>query len=463
MAPQREIDEQTAGGQLAAFLVGLTQNTPVRDLADRFGRSSSSWGNYLNGSQLIPRPLVGRLLESFTVPGPTRNAKTVQALQLWNAADTERRAGRSPSGGGDLVRQHQRRDDALQQVIKYQALAANAEKHLAELRPMLAYTQSRLENTELQLQLGDERERVRMERQLGQARERLARVRIQQERARNRRMTSEELQEFWMAEVLAAQDEIRRLEREAQNLEVIPPATIEPVRQDLVPEADDAGFDARLEFITAEGMQDQALIEEDLQRPDQSDTAGEQEDRAVHRHVQVLSNNGLDKPRTNHDGQILTTMASAAGLDDSYSAQPGKSNPEADRTPEQHDADHGAGSASQSLREAAAKIYVIADGLDEDVHEITLKIRRFVLPIPMLALCFVLYWFVQSIPMDGKSAIVVLATQIALATSAGVLLYGSLRAATVPKLPARIGAVACHMTWCVLLASGLLPWPPLGT
>ncbi|MEY2233366.1 hypothetical protein, partial [Streptomyces sp. BF23-30] len=150
MSPQREINNETAAGRLALFLVALTRGTSVRDLADRFGRSSSSWGNYLNGSQLIPKPLVGKLVEAFTPPGARRSTASVQALELWKAADIERRAGRLP-GGGELVRQHQRRDDALQQVIKYQALAANAEKHLAELRPMLAYTQSRLENAELQL------------------------------------------------------------------------------------------------------------------------------------------------------------------------------------------------------------------------------------------------------------------------------------------------------------------------
>ncbi|MFB7466151.1 hypothetical protein ACFCZ1_22075 [Streptomyces sp. NPDC056224] len=106
-------------------------------------------------------------------PGPARNAKAVRALELWTAADTERRAART-SSGGELVRQHQRRDDALQQVFKYRALAANAEKHLAELRPMLAYTQSRLENAELQLKLGGEREQARVERQLWQAKTLLA-------------------------------------------------------------------------------------------------------------------------------------------------------------------------------------------------------------------------------------------------------------------------------------------------
>ncbi|MFD4939010.1 hypothetical protein [Streptomyces virginiae] len=264
MSPQREIDEETAAGRLALFLVALTGGTPVRELADRFGRSSSSWGNYLNGSQLVPKPLVGKLVEAFAPPGVRRNTASVRALELWKAADAERRAGRIP-GGGELVRQHQRRDDALQQVVKYQALAANAEKHLAELRPMLAFTQSRLENAELQLKLGSERERARVERRLGQAKERLSRVRVQQERARTRRMTAEEQQEFWMAEVLVAQEEISRLEREAQDLVVIPPGSLEPVRIETADAVDDSDFEARLEHITAEGLHDDALIEEDLQ------------------------------------------------------------------------------------------------------------------------------------------------------------------------------------------------------
>ncbi|MFD7397019.1 hypothetical protein ACFV60_18530 [Streptomyces virginiae] len=331
MSPQREIDEETAAGRLALFLVALTGGTSVRELADRFGRSSSSWGNYLNGSQLVPKPLVGKLVEAFTPPGVRRNTASVRALELWKAADAERRAGRIP-GGGELVRQHQRRDDALQQVVKYQALAANAEKHLAELRPMLAFTQSRLENAELQLKLGSERERARVERRLGQAKERLSRVRVQQERARTRRMTAEEQQEFWMAEVLVAQEEISRLEREAQDLMVIPPGSLEPVRIETDDAVDDSDFEARLEHITAEGLHDDALIEEDLQPtpavpdagprvllvdedlvqpvsntegvPEQQHPArpaGHDDPTAAARGVQLASKVALDKPLTSRD------------------------------------------------------------------------------------------------------------------------------------------------------------------
>ncbi|WP_328959763.1 hypothetical protein [Streptomyces virginiae] len=290
MSPQREINNETAAGRLALFLVALTRGTSVRDLADRFGRSSSSWGNYLNGSQLIPKPLVGKLVEAFTPPGARRSTASVQALELWKAADIERRAGRLP-GGGELVRQHQRRDDALQQVIKYQALAANAEKHLAELRPMLAYTQSRLENAELQLKLGGEREQARVERRLGQAKERLSRVHVQQERARTRRMTAEEQQEFWMAEAMVAQEEISRLEREAQDLVVVPPGALEPVRADTADAVDDSDFEARLEHITVEGLHDDALIEEDLQpTPATPDTAELQVLLVGEERVQPLSN-----------------------------------------------------------------------------------------------------------------------------------------------------------------------------
>ncbi|WP_331747140.1 hypothetical protein OG365_39840 (plasmid) [Streptomyces sp. NBC_00853] len=334
MSPQREIDDETAGGRLALFLVALTRGASVRELADRFGRSSSSWGNYLNGSQLIPKPLVGKLVEAFTPPGVRRSTALVRALELWKAADAERRSGRLP-GGGELVRQHQRRDDALQQVIKYQALAANAEKHLAELRPMLAYTQSRLENAELHLKLGGERERARVERRLGQARERLSRVHVQQERARTRRMTAEEQQEFWMAEALVAQEEIRRLEREAQGLVVIPAGSLEPVRTETADAVDDSDFEARLEHITAEGIHDEALIEEDLQPtpagpeptelrvlpvgedlvqplsntkevPQQQPPArspGHDDPTAAARAVQLASKPVLDKPPTSRDAE----------------------------------------------------------------------------------------------------------------------------------------------------------------
>lgn len=47
MAPRRVIDEGTAAGELALYLVKLVKGAKVRDLAQQFGRSSSAWGNYL--------------------------------------------------------------------------------------------------------------------------------------------------------------------------------------------------------------------------------------------------------------------------------------------------------------------------------------------------------------------------------------------------------------------------------
>ncbi|MBT2454889.1 hypothetical protein [Streptomyces sp. ISL-86] len=474
MAPQREIYLDTAGGRLAAFLVDLTSDTSVRKLAARFGRSSSSWGNYLNGSKLIPKQLVGRLVESFTPHGPARNTKALRALELWNAADAERRAASSPSGAGELVRQHQRRDDALQQVIKYQALAANADKHLAELRPMLAYTQSRLENAELQLKLGGVRERARVERLLGQARERLGRVRIQQERARGRRMTAEEHQEFWMAEVLRAQEEISRLEHEAQDLVVVPAALLEPVDRDATDAVDDdSDFEARLEHITAEGLEDEALIEEDLQQgPNERDSAAEPHVPAVQGHpVQPLSNPVLDKLATGYEvlrrtriyratrsllaASFETLILSVCAVQSTLEFHPGylfaaleaaaKRNPTAQRY-------------------RRAKQVLIRIGLTDALWYETearrsILQRRFLLPFPLLLISWLSYVFCQPTPQrpsdKGIGFWIAAATLVCLP-----ILYGSLRAVSVPKVPARITAVLLHTTWAVLFVLDRLPWSP---
>lgn len=40
------------------------------------------------------------------------------------------------------------------------------------------------------------------------------------------------------------------------------------------------------------------------------------------------------------------------------------------------------------------------------------------------------------------------------------MLYGSLRAVSVPTRQARVAAVLFQLTWSVLLMCGLLPWPP---
>ncbi|WP_327388273.1 MULTISPECIES: hypothetical protein [unclassified Streptomyces] len=449
MSPQREIDEHTAGGQLALFLVGLVRGASVRELADRFGRSSSTWGNYLNGAQLIPRQLVGNLVESFTTPGVVRNTKASRAWELWAAADAERRALRTPSGGG-LVPPHQRRDDALQQVIKYQAVAANAEKHLAELRPMLAYTQSRLENAELQLKLVGEREQGRVGRQLGQAKERLSRVRVQQERARNRRMTAEEQQEFWMTEALTAQGEIRRLEREAQDL-VVPQTILEPARRNEADVVEDSDFETRLEHITAEGLEDEALIDEDLQPAAPSDPEGDDGIRDLPAvTVQSVSNPVLDKTAASTDVQRQAAPASVArvlrmiGLTLHL-------DPELERAVQ---------SAPAEPRLSPGRNVLMYLGIirsPEEPPEVVETWMRILMQVPLLIITVFLYIVAQEVagrPDADRWGGVVVGTVLCLP-----LLYGALRIARLPKVPARILAVLLHTAWSVLLLLDRLPWP----
>ncbi|MBT2539770.1 hypothetical protein J7E99_03380 [Streptomyces sp. ISL-44] len=449
MALRRGIEEGTPAGDLAAFLVALVRGATLRELAERFGRSRSTWGNYLNGQQLLPKQLLGRLVEAYTPPGVARNTALVRASELWTAVDRERRAA---AAGGGLVRQHQRRDDALQQVIKYQALVANAEKHLAELRPMLAFTQSRLENAELQLKLAGERDRARVERQLGQARERLGRVRVQQERARNRRMTSEEQQEFWMTEALTAQEEISRLEREAQDL-VVPQESLEPVPPGEVDEVDDSDFESRLEHITAEGLEDEAQIEEDLP-PGPSESRGEEDAQTVllvQDVVQPVSNPVLDKPATSTDVQHQAALlASTAHVL---------------RTASPTRIAAALGGAATSVpaapRPSRGKRVLIGLGLLDDPdaapHPFIEFSGRAFLEWPVLTLMVFFYSVAQNVAVrpDSNSW-----TGVAYATLLGLpLLYGSLRLMKMPKLPARILAVLLHATWSVLLLFDRLPWP----
>ncbi|MFB6807948.1 hypothetical protein [Streptomyces sp. NPDC056387] len=336
MTPKREIPQGTAAGDLAIFLVRLVRQATVRELAGKFGKSSATWGNYLNGAQLIPMDLLSRLVEAYTAPGQARQVKAVRANELWVAAARERRG--APSGG-TLVRQHQRREDALLQVVKYQELAANAERHLAQLRPMLAYTQGRLENVQLQLNQAGEREKARIELQLSQARERLSRVQLQRERARSRRLTAEEQQEFWMREAVAAQDEINRLEREAHDL-AVPEGTVasRPGPGDVTDS--DTEVDIRLEHIEAEGFEDEARIKLDLDVEDVETTsapvpqpsddsctltdaqpAAETANAVVAKlhpepsdgraNVQLLSNESLDRPSTSASTQRASVSTSS--------------------------------------------------------------------------------------------------------------------------------------------------------
>ncbi|UUU37455.1 hypothetical protein [Streptomyces sp. NBC_00162] len=162
----------------------------------------------------------------------------------------------------------------------------------------------------MKLEFAAERERARLERQLGQARERLGRVQVQQEKAKRRRLTAEEQQEFWLTEALTAQEEINRLETEARDL-VVAEGALEPVRTD---DVDDSDFETRLESITVEGLEDEALIEAGLPSEavtdvvDASFVAG----LVAGVLVQPLSNPALDKLPISADAQrqdLLTSVA----------------------------------------------------------------------------------------------------------------------------------------------------------
>ncbi|MDA5283671.1 hypothetical protein [Streptomyces sp. Isolate_45] len=319
MPPRRRIDAGTAAGAMALFLLELTRDAPLRKLEEEFDRSSSSFGNYLNGTQLIPKRLLGALVAARTDEGAERSAMIKRASKLWKAADEERRGAR-PGPGETPVRVQQRRDDAMQQVLKYQRLAVNAERHLTQLRPMLAYMQSRLDTARLQLQLARDQERTRVEQQITEARQRLERVRAQREGARNRRLTAEEQQEFWMGEVLAAQAELDRLEDDAEDLAV--PGAITAVPQAGM---DDVDFDARLEHIEAEGLADEAEIDaalpsqpEVLQPEDEAQPDDEPDEVPVApAAVQGLSNTGLDKLLTSTFVPVEREQSPYSALPDS--------------------------------------------------------------------------------------------------------------------------------------------------
>ncbi|MFD5144210.1 hypothetical protein [Streptomyces sp. NPDC058401] len=484
MAP-REIDEETAAGQLALFLVWLTKGATVRQLADRFEPSSSTWGNYLNGSQLIPKPVLKALLEAFTEPGPARNTAVRDAWERWKAADTERSSARA-TPGREVMRQHQRLEDALEQVLRYQKFVAKAQEHLAELRVMLAYTESRLEKTELQLQMADERERARAELRLGQARERLSRVRIQQERARGRRMTAEEQQEFWMTEALNAQEEISRLERETRDLIVVPQGSLQPVRQDTADEVDDAAFENRLAHITAEGLEDEALIEEDLQ-PD-TDPDGPYLLLTVQDAVQPLSKTPLDKPPTSNDidrqaaltrvaqtlhaagPARLATALHATGPTRLVPAQRAAITPETSPNPPPEPLWRALllwlGIFAYEPNPTSSPI-ATALALEPAPETPSFWAKDSIKPLGLL-LGFALFaiavtWYLmaqgeaaQYDNVSGRVPAVITATILCL-----IPLYCALRLMTVPKMTARILASALHLVWITLMLFDLFPWPAI--
>ncbi|WP_141747210.1 hypothetical protein [Streptomyces agglomeratus] len=261
MARQRLLRGRPQANRLAEFLCGITEprKLTVRTLAGLFpdGPSASTWATYLNGTQVIPKPLLGRLLTISVTDRAQRAGYAADAMRLWNAADKESRRPETDTESTQLVRLHQQLTDALTGQARAEQVASKANAALAELRHMGAYLESVINRQSVELRAAHDRERGELEYQLTQAQARLERTQSELKRAQRRRYTAEQAQQALAREALEAREQIARLQDKVAHLGAGPePAALAvPVREIRLED-----FDHRLDLIS----DDAALEDEEL-------------------------------------------------------------------------------------------------------------------------------------------------------------------------------------------------------
>ncbi|MFD5486324.1 hypothetical protein ACFWIV_12800 [Streptomyces virginiae] len=260
MPRQRVSRGRPRANRLAKFLCRLIEphRLTVRDLAARFeaGPSASTWATYLNGTQIIPRSLLHRLLESTASDPRMLPALQRDAAQLWREADRESRRPEAEGEATHLVRLHEQLADALAGQARAQDVAAKANAALAELRQMGAYLESVVGQRTVELAAARDRERAEIEYQLTQARARLERTNSELERARRRRFTAEQGQQALAREANEAHEQILRLQEKAAKLTSPEPAALAVPRQTMRME----DLDHRLDLISDDATAEDELL-----------------------------------------------------------------------------------------------------------------------------------------------------------------------------------------------------------
>ncbi|MFE5300675.1 hypothetical protein [Streptomyces sp. NPDC056632] len=209
---------------LAIWLRELTAGIPVRTLAKDFHYSTTVWGEYRNGSKLIPQDLLDRVVAAL-IPEPEMGERQrAKGRCLLHAAQNASVPGprpapeaskdlpdrpSMPAGVADVLL---RLDDARLQQIEAMRKLADSEKRCSQLQEMVSVLQDQC------AQLAEERDRARLEahgvQEMQAALEKSEMYRTQAEgQLRHARKATEQAFELR----LAAEAKVRRAQAEARR------------------------------------------------------------------------------------------------------------------------------------------------------------------------------------------------------------------------------------------------------
>ncbi|MEV0926909.1 hypothetical protein AB0I99_17585 [Streptomyces spongiicola] len=258
MSRRRTLKGRPEANKLAKFLcerVIEPQGLTVREIAEVVpdGPGSSTWAMYLNGAKVIPKRLLGQLLNTVVPDRNERLGLTPDVWELWQAADAERRRPEDTGESSELVQIYRRLTEAQAREARAREIAASASQKIQELGQAHAHLESVISLRGQELESSQQRERDEIAYQLTQAQARLARTESELERAGRRRYTAEQAQRALAREVHEAREQIARLQEKAIRLEQKPEPSAVAVR---APRFQLDGLDEYLDTISDSGARE---------------------------------------------------------------------------------------------------------------------------------------------------------------------------------------------------------------
>lgn len=225
MGRKREFKGTPAQQAMARFLEDVTERAGLDTLAkvvEGFPRSGSrsTWAEYLNGSKLIPKDLLGQVLMEVRRRRPDhwRESLVTEAHALWKGAN-EDTVSSQDSADTELVSVYRRLAENADALRKAQEVEVRSERVIRLMNQRAGQQELRIADLEREVEHLEEKEREQATYRLEQARFRLTRIEDELERARSDRYTVEQAQRALLREQQDLRREFEQLRQVAADLD----------------------------------------------------------------------------------------------------------------------------------------------------------------------------------------------------------------------------------------------------
>ncbi|MER7970483.1 hypothetical protein ABTX35_16060 [Streptomyces sp. NPDC096080] len=275
MGRERKFKGTNAEQALARFLCDITESLgldTVNKVAERFpcvgGRTK--WAEYLNGSKLIPKDLLGKVLIEVrrTRPEHRRESLITEAHTLWKSAATDT-VSPLDGTGTELVSVYRKLAENAEALRKAQEVELRSERVISRMNERAGQQEIRIADLERDLEHLQEKERGQVAHRLEQTRFRLTRIDYELEHARSDRYTVEQARRVLLREQQEIRLEFERLQQDANNLGLFvtePTILPELLAPQLPAEEIDRAVDEELDLIGTDRKQRGLMLSEVLEQ-----------------------------------------------------------------------------------------------------------------------------------------------------------------------------------------------------